>query len=270
VGAAGDPPPSLLEPFRRQPRRAAVLSDFDGTLAPIVEDPEASRPLPQVVEVLGALAGRYGRVGIVSGRPVAFLRSHLDDERLVLVGQYGLEWRRGRELVVHPEAERWQPVVEEVAALADREVAPGILVERKGLAVTLHYRGQPALEAAGKAWAEGQAARTGLAVLPGRLAYELRPPLELDKGTAVKGAAEGMGAACFIGDDRGDLPAFDALDQLAATGVDTVRVGVLSIEAPPEILGRADLVVDGPEGVLRFLRALLRPFRPGRRASRAS
>ncbi len=72
----------------------------------------------------------------------------------------------------------------------------------------------------------------------------------------VRERAEGLAAAAFAGDDRVDLPGFDALDELAAEGMTTVRVGVRSDEAPPELLDRADVVVEGPAGVVNLLSAL--------------
>ena len=92
------------------------------------------------------------------------------------------------------------------------------------------------------------------------MSVELHPPIEADKGTALAALARtvpGLGAACFLGDDRGDLTAFDALDRLAVEGVVGVRIAVNSQEAPEELLARADLVVDGPLGALGALRALL-------------
>jgi trehalose 6-phosphate phosphatase len=91
------------------------------------------------------------------------------------------------------------------------------------------------------------------------MSYELRPPVERDKGAVVAEAAGGRGQVCFLGDDRGDVSAFDALDRLAAAGATVVRVAVASSEAPDELLERADLVVDGPQGALAVLRALLDP-----------
>jgi trehalose 6-phosphate phosphatase len=78
-----------------------------------------------------------------------------------------------------------------------------------------------------------------------------------DKGTALTAAAAGLDAACYLGDDRGDLAAFDALDALASGGVQVVRVGVRSPEMPPELERRADLLVEGPPGALALLRSLL-------------
>jgi trehalose 6-phosphate phosphatase len=79
----------------------------------------------------------------------------------------------------------------------------------------------------------------------------------MSKGTVVAEAAAGLGAACFLGDDTGDLTAFDALDELASAAAATVRVGVRSEEAPEALLRRADLVVDGPHEAVELLRRLV-------------
>jgi len=248
----------LAAPFRADPGGSGVFSDFDGTLAEIVDDPAAAAPIPGVVDVLGLLAGRYGRVGVISGRPAAFLLDHLAGRGLSLSGLYGLESvSEEGEVGVLPEAERWRAVVEEVAVRAADGLAHGVTVERKGLSVTVHYRTDPTLRAAVAEWAEREAAATGLVADAARMSYELRPPVRRDKGDVLYGAATGRRRVCFLGDDRGDLSAFDALDRLAAEGASVVRVAVVSPEAPEELLARADLVVDGPEGSLSFLRALL-------------
>ncbi len=90
-----------------------------------------------------------------------------------------------------------------------------------------------------------------------RRSLELHPPVDADKGTAISALADGLEAVCYLGDDRGDLAAFAALDQLAGRGVATVRVAVRSDEAPPELLAAADVVVEGPPGALALLRTLL-------------
>ena len=256
----------LLEPFRHAPERTGILTDFDGTLAPIVEDPTTSRPLPEAVDALHELAGRYRRVAVISGRPAAFLATHLDlanrPEGLVAVGLYGLERADGDEVVTHPAGADWRAVITSVADLADEAAPPGVIVERKGLSLTLHYRTSPSSLEWARAWAAEQADRTGLAHHPARMSEELRPPVSVDKGTAVAELAEGLGAVCFFGDDVGDLPAFEVLDRLAAGGMATLKVGVRSEEAPGELLEAADAVVDGPPGVADVLsRLLARPDR---------
>ena len=245
----------LFAPFLADPRRSGLFTDFDGTLAPIVDDPTEALPLPGVVDALAALAGHYGRVGVISGRPAAFLRDHLAGRGLFLSGLYGLEFvDDDDEVRAIEDAEPWRAVIEEVVAAAD---VAGLPVERKGLAVTVHFRTDPSREDEVRTWVEEQAEATDLAVHPARMSYELRPPMKLDKGTVLSDAAEGRTNVCFLGDDVGDLSAFDALDRLAADGVTVAKVAVESPEAPDELLERADVTVDGPEGSLRLLRGLL-------------
>ena len=257
----------LIAPFVDRPDRAGVLTDFDGTLAPIVPDPTMSRPLPAAVDLLHRLAGIYRRVAVVSGRPASFLATHLrlaeewdlpeSGEGLVAVGLYGLEVADGDQVSTDPRADEWRKVIDQVAGKADEQATPGLLVERKGLSLVLHYRTAPDRAEWAERWAGEQAERTGLVAHPGRMSVELRPPLTVDKGTVVAGLVPGLEAVCFLGDDSGDLPAFAVLDRLRHEGVATMKVGVRSEEAPPELLEAADLVVDGPEGAVEVLTGLL-------------
>ena len=249
----------LLAPFRADPDATGVFTDFDGTLAAIVDDPADARPLPGVVDALAALAGRYGRVGVISGRPASFLAEHLGGRGLFLSGLYGLEFveEEGGGVQAIDEAAPWREIVEEVAAAGEAGLPAGITVERQGLCLTVHHRRDPSLAPASRAWADAQAEATGLVVHPARMSFELRPPLQRDKGTVLAEAAEGRRQVCFLGDDRGDLTAFDTLDRLAEGGATVLRVGVDSPEAPAALLERADIVVESPEGALTILRRLL-------------
>jgi len=246
------------KPFVTDPASAAVLTDFDGTLAAIVDDPDSARPVAGAPELLEALAARFGLVAVLSGRPVAFLQRFLPSS-VVLSGLYGLEVVRDGRRADHPSGGAWREVVEHVATTSAARGPEGMRVEPKGLSLTLHYRGRPTLEAEVREWAEREARRSGLRVRPARMSVELHPPIAADKGTAVRELAGSFTAVCFIGDDIGDLPAFDALDDLAVEGVSTVRVGVRSDEAPPELLERADLVVGSPDGAVAVLQMLTDP-----------
>jgi trehalose 6-phosphate phosphatase len=250
--------PSALLPFADAPARAALFVDFDGSLAPIVLDPGAARPLPAARAALARLVQCLGAVAVVSGRPAAFLRDALAIDGLDYVGTYGLERIVAGAVVLD---ERVRPYLAAVAQAADDAEAalPGLRVERKGgVAVTVHWRDQPERGEQAARWAAEAAPRLGLeAPLRGRMAVELRPPVPVDKGTTVADLAAGMDAAAFAGDDVGDLPAFAALRALAGEGAlaHGVSIGVTSAESPPEVRA-ADIVVEGPAGLAALLDAL--------------
>jgi len=246
----------VLELLHADPTHAGILTDFDGTLSPIVEVPEAARPLDGVPALLDELAHRYAVVAVLSGRPVTFLQQWLPPS-LLLSGLYGLEVVRNGVREDHPSGGMWREVIDDVATVCRATGPPGTRVESKGLSLTLHYRGHPELESAVRELAERQAARSGLSIRSARMSVELHPPISADKGTAVRDVADGLAAVCFLGDDLGDLPAFAELQTLASEGVATVRIAVRSDEAPDELLDAADLVVDGPEGARDLLQALL-------------
>jgi trehalose 6-phosphate phosphatase len=255
---AGD----AVAPVLARPAGSAVVLDFDGTLSPIVTEPAEARPADGAVEVLADLVARYALVAVVSGRPVGFLVP-LVPEGVVLSGLYGLEVVRGGERVEPARAGVWREVVAHVARRSADHGPEGMVVEPKGPSLTLHYRAHPEAGPAVEEWARRQAARSGLVARPAKMSVELHPPIDADKGTALEQLVEGLGAVLFAGDDQGDLPAFDALDRLANRGVDTVRVAVASAEAPPELVERADVVVDGPAALVDLLRTLVPPADAG-------
>jgi trehalose 6-phosphate phosphatase len=241
------------------PAAAALFVDFDGTLAPIVDDPARAVPLPGGVAALATLAARLGLVAVVTGRPAAFVRAYVQDARVVVVGQYGLERDDGRGVVTDPRAAAYAPAVETAARDLERSW-PELRVERKGeIAITLHWREHP--DAAPDADAVAAIANAhGLVAWPARMACELRPPVDVDKGTAV---AELLGAhalqvVAFVGDDEGDRRAFAALDRWAAASPArcALRVAIESDESPPELLDAADLVIAGPRDLAAQLDAL--------------
>jgi trehalose 6-phosphate phosphatase len=241
--------------------RTAFCLDYDGTVAPIVPDPESATPLEGMVELLGRLAGRAAAVALVSGRPAAFLAANAKAPGLRYYGLYGLEEIHDGELVVDPAVLEVRPAVraalEEVGA--DRAVRDsGAYIEDKGNAIGIHLRrvADPRRWSGQIAATAGRVAgRHGLEVQPGRLVWELRPAVHRDKGDAVgKVLAESHPDALLVaGDDLGDLPAFAAARSAGAAGLEVLRVAVRSAETPPDLLANADLAVDGPEGLRDLL-----------------
>ncbi len=251
----------MVDVLAAQPGSAALLLDFDGSLAPIVVDPAAAAAPSQTLAVLEVLATRLLVVAIVSGRPLEFLAAAVPIDGIELVGQYGLERRVDGKIVVDPAALPFRDAIATAADEAERRW-PDLLIERKGeIALTVHWRAAGESGESIASEIEALGADLGLEVYPTRRARELRPPLAVDKGSAVRALLENAPKATravFAGDDRGDLPAFDALDALEEQGRlgRAVRIAVHSTEAPAELVERADLVVDGPAGLLEWLRAL--------------
>ncbi|HEX2312213.1 MAG TPA: trehalose-phosphatase [Thermomonospora sp.] len=252
--------------IRKSPRDAVLGFDFDGTLAPIVEDPAQARAHPGAAPALARLASLVGAVLVVTGRPAALAVEYgglAAVDGLVVLGQYGLErWEAGKLTVPEP-----PPGVAEARAklpgvLAAVKAPEGVHIEDKGQALAVHTRRcaepQVALDRL-RGLLEALAERTGLRVEPGRYVLELRPP-GVDKGLALRShLAERSGppsALLYAGDDLGDLAAFDAVDALRAAGVPGVTVCSGSAEVTA-LAERADVVVDGPAGVVRLLEYLI-------------
>ncbi|HEX5565827.1 MAG TPA: trehalose-phosphatase [Streptomyces sp.] len=251
-----------------EPGRAVVALDFDGTLAPIVPDPERARAHPDAVPALVRLAPALRAVVIVTGRPadVAVRYGGFAGvpglEHLVVLGAYGAErWDAATGRVHAPPPPPGVAAVRaELPGLLERVGAgSGARIEDKGRAVAVHTRRAEDPAGTFEALCEPLyelAERHGLTVEPGRLVLELRPP-GMDKGVAL---AEFLrqaeaGSVLYGGDDLGDLAAYDAVDQLRAEDLP----GLLVCSGSEEVTAlaeRADLVVDGPAGIVALLAAL--------------
>ena len=250
-----------LSPFIDSPSSAGVFMDFDGTISEIVDDPAAARPVEGVAGLLADLADRLAVVAVVSGRSAHQLLEWLGPD-VEIWGSHGAERTLDGSVEV---AETARPYLEVMSRVADEARGAlrshGVVVEDKGVMLGLHYRrAEDTRRAARRAEevARDLAGQNDLLVGKGRMVVEIKPPVEFTKADVVRRRARELGleAAAFIGDDVVDLPAFDALDELARDGVATVRVGVDSSEAPAEVVDRADVVVDGPRGVVEWLSLL--------------
>ncbi|MGC9668059.1 trehalose-phosphatase [Planosporangium sp. 12N6] len=234
--------------------------DFDGTLAPIQDDPDAVQLAPGVLDVIADLAAAVKSVSLVSARPVDFLRSRFPDVPVTLHGLYGLEsqYVPGR-TVTYPPALPYADGVAELARRAERELPGEVLVEYKRLSVALHYRSAPELRDTVHAWAQEQAGRYGLREQEGRMVIELKPAVQRDKGSVVAEEIEGFSCAWYFGDDLGDLAAFRALADRQEAHPDFlgVRVAVGNPETGAEVAAAADLCLSGPAEVPPFLRAAI-------------
>jgi trehalose 6-phosphate phosphatase len=250
---------ALVEALRPRLPGALVAVDFDGTLAPIVPDPDDSRPAPGAVDALRGLAEHGARIAVVTGRDARTVvrLGGLDAvPGIVVAGLYGAErWHDG-DLTTLPEPDELHRLRAELPPL----VHEPLWIEDKRLSLVVHGRKAADPEAALDPVRDAVTAlgeRLGLDVHPGRGVLELRLP-GYDKGGALRQlvAETGPTAVLFIGDDVGDVPAFRAMAELRSAGRAAYGVAVASAEAAPEVAAAADLRVDGPGAVVTLLRAL--------------
>ncbi len=258
-------PPNLLH--RQQAlwdllahKPAGFITDVDGVLSPIVDRPDGAFVHPRVPDLLRRIIEQLELVAAVSGRPIPQLLQMVPVDGMVYVGNHGLEWwKEGRATVV-PDA---QPFLPSIAAttrhLREQLGSQDILVEDKGATGTIHYRlsedPAAAREAILQALAECPSAR-GLQIAEGRMVVNVLPPIETNKGTAVEMLVRNwrLSGAIYLGDDVTDVDAFLALKALRRSGVcEGISVAVSSPEAPSDLIGEADYLLEGVDAVVCLL-----------------
>jgi trehalose 6-phosphate phosphatase len=252
-----------LRPLLEHPP-LALLCDIDGTLAPIVPNPEDARITRRARAALGELIGTGVKVAFVTGRALEKAREITDVAGAYIAANHGLDilidGRVERSAEVEPYVDWAREVVREAAEV---QHLPGVIVEEQGPVVAFHYRmaesEEEALTAIRFALGKSEAAQH-FRVQEGRKVIELRPPLEIDKGTAVDSLVGRMGALSVLalGDDATDLDMFEAVVRLADSGMPGARIAVWSVEAPAVLMENADWFVRGVEGVEELLEGLVR------------
>lgn len=258
-----------LAPLRANRRRAAVLLDIDGTLAPIVEHASDAQVPEDTRQVLIEIARRYAVVACVSGRQASDARAMVAIGSISYLGSHGAELLRAgwTESVVDPNVERWARRIREFGQRADTADLRRLRIRRedKGPIVAFHWRGardeDAARAAVGALAADAEAA--DLHIHWARKVLEIRPPVRIDKGAGIASFLQGtdVDVAMYAGDDATDLDAFRSIAELERKGrlAYAIRVGVRSDEGPAEIVEEADLVVEGTTGVRDLLAVLASP-----------
>jgi trehalose 6-phosphate phosphatase len=263
AGPGGERGGAEIAALRADPPRSAVLTDVDGTLAPIVARPELVEVPEAARAAVRALAARYGVVGCVSGRRAEEARRLVGVDGVTYAGNHGLELLLpgDREPRLDPSLRGGELAASEFLAKLG-EPGAGLRVEDKGPIQALHWRGADDEDAAEARAGEIAAAagRAGLEPRWGRKVLELRPPGGAGKDAAIAAllAGDDVTAAVYAGDDRTDLDAFRRLRQMREGGeLETALcVGVVSPEGPQELAAESDLTVDGPAGWLAMLEEL--------------
>lgn len=247
----------FLDAAAERPGEVLVALDFDGTLSDVVPDPTRAYIHPDAKDALGRLIDRVGQVAIITGRPVDQVQELACFEqrllsRLIILGQYGAERldAHGRHVPESPASVR--RAVEELQALVEQH--PGLFIEDKHHAVAVHTRrAAPGTLEQVEQTVVATAARHDLDIEPGRQVLELRAH-RISKGDTLAALTREVGLEILImvGDDLGDVPAFDVIeDHRAGGGLGLVVVS--SSDERPELVERADVLCEGPAGVAQWL-----------------
>jgi len=220
--------PGVEQQLRGSPRWLVGL-DFDGTLAPIVADPADAQLEPRLLPLLEALSLRAPLSTIImSGRCRADVEARVGLPGLVYAGNHGLDIVCGHLHFVEPTAAASQPALNDIAVVMSDKLAgiPGVLVEHKGLTLSVHYRmvDESAHEEVRRQVHSVLAGSDHPFVLTtGKRVFEIRPRTYWNKGAAMTWIREQVqpdAKIVYLGDDRTDEDAF----RVCQDGI-SIRVG---------------------------------------------
>ena len=267
TGPVSDAGISAMQAIMSRPRETMIGMDFDGTLAPIIEDPEHAYADSAAVAALAELGPLVGSIVVITGRPartavrLGRFAGRPGLETMVVLGQYGVErWDAASgEFSVPPDPEEITRVAEELPSVLARLGLERVRIEHKGRAIGIHTR---QLDDPAGAFDRllspltELAQRHSLQIEPGKNVLEIRGH-GIDKGDALRQivSEKAVRQVIFAGDDLGDLPAFRAVEQLRAEGVEGLLVCSASHEEDA-LTAMSDLILDGPPGVAEWLTRL--------------
>lgn len=235
--------------------RLGLVTDMDGTISHIVENPEDAVVTPRNCELLGELRGKLNLLSVVSGRSLRNLADRMQLPGVVYIGNHGLErWVDGQ-LRYTFDLDRYRPMLESSVAQLKKINEEGIQVEDKHLTVTLHYRQAPDPQGAYNRLlpiVREVANRERLDFFEGRMIFELRPPVKANKGSAFAGLLDefSLDGALYVGDDTTDVAALEvARDMRQQNTCYCLGAGVMSGNVPEGLFEEADLLVNGVSDV---------------------
>jgi trehalose 6-phosphate phosphatase len=253
--------PLLTELIRYS--RLGLITDVDGTISHLVDQPDAARITPRSRELLAALRDRITLVAALSGRSARDVQTIVDLPGIQLIGNHGMEWWHDGRIEIAPAAAEYRPALEVAIEAVRAQHVPGVFVEDKGVTLAFHYR-RAADPTAAAEWLAGLLAEIAeahhLKLSQGNMIFELRPPVEINKGSAFRQLIESyhLDAAVYLGDDTTDLDALRMARQLRDSGACwAVGLGVASEHVPPAMPATADLMLSGVQEVETFLGWLL-------------
>ena len=246
------------EVLKRSP--FGLITDVDGVISQTAPTPQQAKVSPLCRHYLSILSNHLALVAAISGRPAAEVKDMINIDGMVYIGNHGLErWTKG-----HPEFAKNAQEYSEVVKAAIDELTPllsikGISIQDKGITATIHYRLCSEPESAKRAILralKGSSQAKKLHIMQERMAIDLLPPIEVNKGTATLDLIQGynLRGGIYLGDDFTDIDAFRAI-HAASRDLDFqgFAIGIISQEMPEKLAKEADFTLNGVTDVERFL-----------------
>ena len=243
--------------------RLGLISDVDGTLSPIVDQPDKAHVTARNLDLLAELSDDLALVALISGRAAEDLRQRVGLPGIIYVGNHGLERWVGGKTKYQAEALVFLPALQAALKELQSIKSSGVFIEDKGITISLHYRQSPAPEQfikKNESFLVEIATRYGLKLSSGRKVFEFKPPIQFDKGSAFRQLVDEakLDGAIYLGDDTTDVTALSAAKEMREEGIcEAWGISVQSVEAPAEVEATADLWALGVPDVEDFLDWLL-------------
>jgi trehalose 6-phosphate phosphatase len=232
---------------RIQPAEVILVTDFDGTLAEIVQDPAGATARPEGLAALEQLVRLLADVIVLSSRPLAQLENLVPLSGIRLIGDSGLAIPR------HALREALDRFNADASRILER--IPGSWLEVKPASTAIHFRNTDMTGEQMQALMQPLLDGARLAGALGRRVIEVHAP-KAGKGSALAALIpnEDPGGVICFGDDENDRPMFEYVSTI---DMPHWSVGVWSPEAPPRLFDHCDLVVPGPDGVTAVLQEIV-------------
>ena len=255
----------LPKVLAQSPRGLAF--DIDGTLSPIAPTPDEARIFPGVLPLLEQ-AQKYAQVAILTGRSIDDGARIVNLDGLTYIGTHGLEWSEGlpwlHPVEIIPEALNYYEPGKYLLDLVEQHLSelPGVIVQRKRIGGSIHYRLAPdPTETRQKLLSllKQPARQVNMSLSEGKLIIEIRVPLPIHKGLALRQFVRryGLNAIVFAGDDRTDLDAVTEITRMRKEGIAALSIVVQHHDTLPELLAQADIVVQEVPGMVELLREMV-------------
>lgn len=239
--------------------RFGLITDVDGTISPIVDVPDEARVTPRNMDLLANLGKQLTLTAVISGRSAEDVHQRVGLPGLVYVGNHGMESWQGRKVIVSPRAAAYRNNLSAAAPEIENILVKGMRFEDKGATLSVHYRQTSKPEKVAEKLTptmKNIAEKHGLHLTQGRMVFEFRPPVEIDKGTAFEELVKThqLDAALYLGDDTTDVNVFLTARRLREAGECLAYgLGVESQGTPQAVLTEADFLVQEVAGVESFL-----------------